>query len=238
MFGALPAVAVGFAFILVRAHARARAIRLSLDIVRRTRDILERPMRYRIAWPSDDDLVRPLRTAAACEILTSNGFVHLGDLVGVPEGGPAWSVARIYVDSAGTTIASVVRSAVFHGPTQLALVSYASDAAFRTSRVASWLAAPPSWHRQSLDALTATPQAIQRHRAFCGEAELIAITTAEAMRERLELEHEVSMRWRNAQSPDELLLADVRSLLGARFDRDGHRLIRRLRANVPRATVV
>ncbi len=195
-------------------------------------------MRYRIAWPSDDDVVRPLRTASVCRILTDNGFAHLVDLVGVPEGGSAWNVSRIYIDSAGTTVASVIRSAVFQGPAQLALVSYTRDAAFRTLRIGAWLAAPPSWRRQSIDTLVSTPQAIQRHRAFCREAELVAITTPDAMRARLDLDHDDAVRWRLAQPPDELLLADVRSLLGSRFERDGHRVIRRLRPDVPRATVV
>ncbi len=231
-------LSVAGAFIAVRAHARARAIRISIDSVRRSRDILERPMRYRVAWPSDDDVVRPVRAAPACDVLVANGFTLLVDLVGVPEGGSAWNVVRIYVDPVGTMLAFVFGSARYRAPARVLLVSYTSDAVFQTLRAGPGFAEPPSWHRQSLDALTPTSRAIQRHRAFCGDAELVAITTPEAMRERLEREHDLAMRWRLAQPPDELLLADVRSLLGSRFERDGHRVIRRLRPDVPRATVV
>lgn len=223
----------------VRAYVKRK--RRADEFERRLREVREdagRGCPYRVPRDGDRELLDLLHAAegvggelAACD------FRVLGDLVVQLEGRPASGAVRAFVDRAGTTCALVLMMRERATPI-LRLGSWAGDRTFVTGRMPdASLAQPPSIHRAVVDAKLPHADMVARHRALAGDAPLRAIASRDELLAELVVHYDAIARWRASQSPDELLDADLRCVLGAAYARSGKAWARRLRGKLPEATL-
>ena len=208
--------------------------------IREIREVASSPLDYREPDTGDDALVglMKLRIEPAVQKLANHGFTSLGDLVMDHHGQPL-GIMRSYVDGA-TTCVHVIVTMEQPLPAVPLLQSYARDAHWLTlfgGESLPWLAVPPHSHRQRADAALRFQSILDRHRKFARAEGLIRIATRDDLVRVLVADRALTIAWRDAQPPDQLLEADLRELLGTQFERQGPRLMRRLRADLPRARV-
>lgn len=207
--------------------------------LRRAREELSSPIPLRVATGADVDLVASLRRARAGEDeLVARGFRVLGDIVA--EGAAAW-IMRALVDRDGTTSAVLMVPAKPSGAVLLRFSSYLGDEVFLTGRATGpSLADPPFVHRQTLPHAPVS-SVLAQHRAFARlddkERSFFRSDSLEDMLARAEKTRSDAARWRDAQPPEVLLDADLRSVLGTHYGVVGASMARRLRAQLPTATL-
>ena len=166
--------------------------------------------------------------------LLANGFRRLGELV---YSGRTRAVARVYVDAAGTTCAQLI---ALRARGIVTLTSFAAGGRVSTSRGPSpRLASPPGSHFAQYRIDLPIPQLVEAHDRAVRTYSITAAPIASldqvvaAMMQR----HDAARAWRETHPPDVLLEADLRSLLGPRYDQIGEHWLRRLRSGIPKATL-
>jgi hypothetical protein len=101
------------------------------------------------------------------------------------------------------------------------------------------VAAPPFTHREDLPTSRTVAGVIAQHRERVTSAKgLLRVTTLGELQTELQRIRATTIAWRQTQSPGALLDKDLRSLLGARYDKLGARLAKRLAVEIPQARVI
>jgi hypothetical protein len=120
--------------------------------------------------------------------------------------------------------------------------SYRADERFASWRGPGDFALPPNVHVQQLGPDATTTEVVRRHRDFARtqqpEHGLVHLASLDDVVAQFTAWDENLFAWRAAQPPDELLDADLRAVLGDRYERVGKRLARRLRDDLPQATAL
>lgn len=220
-----------------RGHKQADEFERALRI---TREDMASPDPFRLATEHDHALVALLEAARPeQQALEACGFTVLGDIVVQAS---STSIVRGFVDPARTTAAFLVVARTAPTTVRVQLSSYMLDEMFATTRRPfQVLAEPPSVHRQALDAKLPPATMLARHRAFAALDDETRTLQRIGSREELLAElvrfWRATVRWREAQSPDALLDADLRNLLGVHHARTGAYWARRLRDRLPTATL-
>lgn len=206
--------------------------------LRLAREELSSPPSFRAATGHDFDLVSLLRGARKDEDeLATCGFRVLGDIVV----GSTTAIMRSLVDQAGTTCAVLFVAARHPNTVLLRFSSYLVDEVFSTARaLVPSLAEPPFVHRQTL-AHQPLAALLSHHRAFARlddeTRSFQRIESLDALLAQLARGRQDIVRWRNAQPPEELLDADLRSVFGEHYAAEGASWARRLRGRLPKASV-
>ncbi|MBV8763012.1 MAG: hypothetical protein JO257_37345 [Deltaproteobacteria bacterium] len=213
---------------------RAEQMKRFEQALRDAREAAEGPSPYRVARAeTDGELLALLRIADSHrEALESSGFRSLGDLV-VERRGEALMVSRMLVSHDGVTLAAI--SVTRKNPTRVfvALSSYTGERQHATTRgeVPS-LARPPFVSITNLPPDTSIEKLVAAHVAPEGARVTASIDDVLA---RLAELRERTVTWRASQSPDELLDADLRALLGKAYDKGGKMWAAKLRGKLPEA---
>jgi hypothetical protein len=198
--------------------------------IRRLRALATRRPRYRAPTPDDHIELGPLD--ALTPQLRTLELAVLGDLV--DPAGDAKLAMRWFVDGEHTTYGmfSVTRSG-----TVAMLMSCSADRFYVTRMVPTpQLACPPSYTRQDVPLRSSLADVVAKHRALVARAPgLVACADLDAVTSELDRMREHVLAWREAQPPQALIDADVRAILGARFDRIRPTLVRRLQSPLPEA---
>jgi hypothetical protein len=222
----------------VRAYWRYQQQSAHLErILRDARDDATSPVAPRLASDDDRQLIALLEPAKADQAaLESCGFTKVADaVIAVAQG---LCVVRQLVDASGSTSARIFARA---RSTAVILCSSTQDQMFSTTRGGRFLTDPPFVHRQTLAADLSHGELVRRHRAFAKLDEVgrtfDRVTTAKDVLEQLASSRTRVAEWRAAQPPDELLDADLREILGEQYGKLGKIWARRLRDELPRATV-
>jgi hypothetical protein len=217
---------VGFGIIFIL-RLRQRLSLLAGQIRALRQQALE-PLTYR---PSTDPELG-VKLAKATHEVDQLGFTILGDYIEESSLQYGQSM-RWFVDAVGTTFGWMSPFAV--GGEQhivVVLMSHELDGQIITARqpAASLISRPSFVDMKTVPMATSITELFASHkkRAFTDDGALVPIKTFE------ELEHELArmrdrvIAWRRAQPADELLDADLRSLLGAQYDKLAGPLKRRL----------
>ena len=169
-----------------------------------------------------------------------DGMTALGGFVQVPAGRSPAGAMRGITDEAGTTFGWIGKV----GPQRVdaTLLISASDTDSYVTVLspvrAGFLASPPFVHHDRVTvggpgaALAAHKQRVA---AVTG---LHTVRTLDELQATLGRLRERTIDWRAAQSPDALLDADLRSILGPRYDDLGPLLAKKLGPQIPEAKVV
>lgn len=185
--------------------------------------------------------------------LSSCGFRVLGDLVIEAGGAPKLIAVKAYVDSAATTFvyvnaikivqanARAFRQYVRRHGTRVVLEfeSYSREESWSTRRgegraQVEW---PPFCHEQVMAPELDLAQMLARHREQLptDSSVLMKLASIEDMVAELPRVHDRTRAWRAQQSPDMLLDADLRGLLGKHYERLGEVVKRRVSRPLPKA---
>lgn len=190
----------------------------------------------RVATAADAELVEMIDVATAERAeIESNGFTRLGDIVeDIPDLRPT-AIVRVFVDSAGTTIAAL--SVRVHAPRQFQswLISFHGEEQYATRRLERTLAQPPNMHAQTLATDTPYRTMVEKHRELAKFDGALRVRSIEDVAAAIGRMRAHLVRWRAAQPPDELLDADLRGVLGERYDSTGKFWARQLREELPGA---
>ena len=190
---------------------------------------------YRAATDDDRELTAGLG-ASDVDALIALGFTALGDLAVQRPGRPVDWIMRAFVDRAATTCAFLAVGRP--DPVQLAFCSYAAGEVFTTVRGTSpRLADPPFTHRKATAKELPLATIIAEHRASAKLDDAARIASRDMLLAELARSHVRVRNWRAAQPPDELLDADLKNVLGEHYARLGKVWARRMRAELPQATV-
>lgn len=223
----LVAIAIGVIFVL---RARRQLTELAAQI-RELREHAIKPVTYRsVGNPSlADDL-----DAVTLEAEKA-GFTMLGDyLEESPVRGEGMPM-RWFVDARGTTFGWMAPFDV-KGKREIVIVLMSHELASQTitSRApkASALSRPPFVHVQHVDVGASFKETVAKHRELAQLDEetrgFVPVKTFEQLGHELERMRGKAIAWRESQAADELLDADLRSLLGGQYDRLGKAMRRRL----------
>jgi hypothetical protein len=225
-------VAIAIAIIYVLRARRQLAI-LAAQI-RELREHAMHSITYRPVGTSPeltDELEAATREAQAA------GFTMLGDFVEESAVREAGLAMRWFVDGRGTTFGWLAPFSVAGTrETVLVLMSHELASQTITSRApkASALSRPPFVRVQHVAPGTSFLDTWAKHREV---AELddesrgfVPVRTFEQLRHELERMRDKVIAWRQAQPEDELLDADLKSLLGTQYVRLGAAMRRRLAA--------
>ena len=165
----------------------------------------------------------------------------LGDFVEVPAGRSPAGAMRGITDAAGTTFGWIAKAGP-QGVRVMMLVSASDTDSYVTvlSPASAGLAAsPPFVHRDRVGILSGPGAALTLHQErIASVTGLIKVTTLDELQAALQRLRTKSMDWRAAQPPSTLLDADLRSILGHRYDELGPRLASKLGPELPEAKVV
>ena len=223
----LVAIAIGVIFVL---RSRRQLAILAAQI-RELREHALHPITYQPAGSAAfvDEL------DAITEEAEKAGFTMLGDYVEespVREGGMAM---RWFVDARGTTFGWMAPFEVKgKRETVVVLMSHELSSQVITSRAprASALSRPPFVKVQHVDVAASFKETVAKHRSL---AELdddtrgfVPVKTFEQLTHELDRMRGKAIAWRQGQQGEELLDADLRSLLGAQYRRLGGPMRRRL----------
>ncbi len=203
--------------------------------LREARELAAGPSPYRVATEADRALVARLATADDETRLAAFGFTLLGDLVIQGDGRAPSAIVRALVDRGSTTAAYFTSS---RATTTLTLASYPGGDLFTTRRsLHDGLADPAFVHRQTraLDVPLAT--LLVDHERFAPHEARIRFATLDELVAVIAANHARVASWRLAQPPDELLDADLRGVLGDHYAKHGKAWARRLRGELPAATL-
>jgi hypothetical protein len=226
---ALLLVALAFAIIFI---LRLRH-RLAL-LVEQIRGLRERAME-RITY-------RPAPAGALAEVLDeataeaeSLGLTMLGDRIEEAKLQTLERPMRWFVDRDGTTFGWMAPFEVDGAKhTVIVLMSHELDAQTITARqpLASTLSRPPFVALHHVPPATSFKQTLAKHRAKAGLDDsgrgFIPVKTFEQVEHELDRMRDKVIAWRTAQPADELLDADLRSLLGPQYAKLAPAVKRRL----------
>jgi hypothetical protein len=223
----LLAIAIGVIFVL---RAKRQLGDLAVQI-QQLRQHATKHLTYRAVDSSElaDDLDATTREAEQA------GFTMLGDYVEespVRDGGMPM---RWFVDARGTTFGWMAPFDV-KGKREIVIVLMSHELASQTitSRApkASALSRPPFVKVQHVDGASSFAETLAAHRAAAQLDEdtrgFVPVRTFEQLSHELERMRGKVIAWREGQPRDELLDADLRSLLGAQYRRLGKAMLRRL----------
>jgi hypothetical protein len=165
------------------------------------------------------------------------GFSMLGDHLEDSALDSTGRAMRWFVDAAGTTFGWVAPFDV-DGQHHVVVVLMSHELASQTitSRqpAASLLSRPPFIDMQTLPLATSLTETLAKHRKRAQlddpERAFIPVRTVEQLATELDRMRSKAIAWRKAQPADELLDADLRSLLGSQYSRLAGPLRRRLTA--------
>jgi hypothetical protein len=200
--------------------------------VREARESASGPSPYRIA--TNEPLLDELRRAESHQSeLVALGYRVLGDIVMLKDGA-AVMATRMFVSADGATVGGLSVTAKSARGVLVAVSSYTGEKQISTRRgqVPS-LAVPPFVQITSLPPATPIRELVAAHHA---PADARRVETLEDMLARLAELRERTLAWRASLSPDELLDADLRGLLGKQYETTGKLWAARLRDKLPQAT--
>ena len=221
------AIAIGLIFVL---RARRQLGELAAQI-RELREHAVTPISYRPVGSPElaDQLDAVTREAEQA------GFTMLGDYVEESPVRDAGMPMRWFVDARGTTFGWMAPFDV-HGKREVVIVLMSHGLASQTitSRApkASALSRPPFVQVQHVELGTSFKDTIAKHRALAQLDEdtrgFVPVKTFDQLSHELERMRGKVIAWRQGQQNEELLDADLRSLLGAQYRRLGSAMRRRL----------
>jgi hypothetical protein len=229
VFDVLLLIAIAVAVIMILRARRQLAV-LALQ-VRQLRDHAVKPLTYRpVGNPELADEVD-----AATREAEKAGFTMLGDYVEespVREGGMPM---RWFTDARGTTFGWMAPFDV-QGKREIVIVLMSHELSTQTitSRApkASALSRPPFVQVQHVELGTSFAETVAKHRELAKLDEdtrgFVPVKTFEQLSHELERMRGKVIAWREGQRADELLDADLRSVLGAQYRRLGKAMRRRL----------
>lgn len=224
-------IAIVIAIVIVLRARRQLAV-LALQI-RELRDHAMQPLTYRPASSPElgDELAAVTRDAEAA------GFSILGDYLEESPVRETSMAMRWFVDARGTTFGWMAPFEV-SGTREIVIVLMSHELAAQTITTraprASALSRPPfvQVHHVALDMPFA--DVVARHRELADLDDttrgFVPVRTFEQLAHELERMRGKVIAWREQQAKDELLDADLRSLLGAQYTRLGRAMRRRLAA--------
>jgi len=229
------------AYALIR---RYRSRKKLLGLIRRHRAEAVTVGGMRRVTAADADVIAMLGWVQLDEhALRSRGFAVLGDLVSKREA-PSTGLSRYFVDESGTMVASLSVLKGSPNACWLALECFTAYSQFMTLRAGKLpeLSYPPFVYRQWVGKDIPVDEVIERHRALIKDKNneeqcLCTIRNLDELVAQTERHSELNREWRNAQPPDALLEADLRSVLGERYDGLGKRFAQRLAAELPEARI-
>ena len=208
------------------------------DKIREIRTVLAADFPYRVPGRGDEawqeylqKMIDHHKPFADCDLRM------LGDLVmEMPNGHPI-SMMRVLVSADSKTVVyiTVYNQSDFQYASAL-LESYATEAEYITHVDNPVRASAPFSHQQTLASTLPHREIVARHAAFAKTAD-IRITSLDELLRELRRNHAMFKRWRESLSPDDLLEADLRTVLGAAYPIHGARWKRRLALRLPQATL-
>ena len=232
MFGEivlLVAIAMGVIFVL---RARRQLDELATQI-RALREHAVKPITYRPVGSVDlaDELDGLTREAEKA------GFTMLGDYLEESAARESGMPMRWFVDARGTVFGWMAPFEVA-GKRQLVVVLMSHQLASQTvtSRApkASALSRPPFVQVQHVELGTSFKETVAKHRELAKLDDetrgFVPVKTFEQLATELGRMRDKVIQWREGQPKDELLDADLRSLLGGQYKRIGWAMRRRLAA--------
>ncbi len=194
--------------------------------------------RYRVATEEDKrdlSMTRSALVGVAKEVLAA-GFTELGDVAYDSGARYAGVYMRTFVDAARTTVVLVgvmSQSSAHHS-------ARGADRYVSSRHAGGHLAEPPFLHGQWYPNARKTAELVAWHRELlrvnAADRDLVVIADVDALVTELVRAYGRMMAWRDSQPPEMLLDADVRAMLGDRYERLGARTVRWCRARPPRAT--
>lgn len=221
---------VGLALIFVLRMRRRLA--LLAEQIRQLRAQALEPVSYAPAPASNEHDDRVAKITAEAEGL---GFTRLGDYVEDSTAAVAGLSMRWFVDAAGTTFGWIAPFDVGGQKHMVAvLMSHELGAQTITARQppASLLARPPFVSMHTLPLSTSLTETYTRHKKFAGidddDRAFIPVRTFDQLVAELGRMRSKTIEWRRSQAADELLDADLKSLLGAQYSKLVGPLRRRL----------
>lgn len=230
MFGELLlliAIALAVIFVL---RARRQLGDLAVQI-QQLRDHARKPLSYRPVDTGElaDELDATTREAEQA------GFTMLGDYVEESPARDGGMPMRWFIDARGTTFGWMAPFEV-KGRREIVVVLMSHELASQTitSRApkASALSRPPFVAVQHVDMTASFAETVAKHRAAANLDEdtrgFVPVKTFDQLTHELERMRAKVIAWREGQPRDELLDADLRSLLGGQYRRLGKAMRRRL----------
>lgn len=223
----LVAIAIAVIFVL---RARRQLAVLAAQI-RELRAHAIEPLRYRPVGAPElaEELATTTREAEKA------GFTMLGDYLEESEVRESGLPMRWFVDARGTTFGWMAPFEV-HGHREIVVVLMSHELVSQTitSRApkASTLTRPPFVHVQHVEMTASFKETLAKHRELAKLDDetrgFVPVKTFDQLRHELERMRGKVITWRNGQNSDELLDADLRSLLGAQYRRLASAMRRRL----------
>lgn len=221
------AIALAVMFVL---RARRQLAVLAAQI-RELREHALKPVSYRpVGSPELADEV-----AAATVEAEKAGFTMLGDYLEESPVREAGMPMRWFVDARGTTFGWMAPFEV-RGKREIVLVLMSHELASQTITArapkASALMRPSFVHAHSVDMATSFTETVAKHREYAKLDDdtrgFVPVKTFEQLSHELERMRGKVIAWRESQPDDELLDADLRTLLGGQYRRLANAMRRRL----------
>jgi len=221
------AIALAVMFVL---RAR-RQLAVLAQQIRELRAHAVKPVSYR---PVGSPELADELTAATAEAEKA-GFTMVGDYVEESPVRDAGMPMRWFVDARGTTFGWMAPFEV-RGKREIVLVLMSHELASQTitSRApkASALMRPPFVHAQNVELGTSFKDTVVKHREHADLDDdtrgFVPVKTFEQLSHELERMRSKVIAWRESQPDDELLDADLRTLLGGQYKRLASAMRRRL----------
>jgi hypothetical protein len=221
------AIAIGVMFVL---RARRQLAMLAAQI-RELREHALEPLTYRSVGSAELDEQVQAVTAEA----EKAGFTMLGDYLEESEVREAGTPMRWFVDGRGTTFGWMAPFEV-SGKREIVVVLMSHELVTQTitSRApkASALSRPPFVQVQHVELGMAFRDVVAKHRELAklddDSRGFVPVKTFDQLCHELDRMRGKAIAWRKAQEGDELLDADLKSLLGAQYRRLGSAMRRRL----------
>ena len=221
------AIAMAVIFVL---RARRQLTELAAQI-RELREHATKPLTYRPVGNAEladelDDITTEAERA---------GFTMLGDFLEESPVREAAMPMRWFVDARGTTFGWMAPFEV-KGKREIVIVLMSHELASQTitSRApkASALSRPPFVQVQHVDLGASFKETVAKHRALAQLDDdtrgFVPVKTFDQLTHELDRMRSKAIAWRDSQQDDELLDADLRSLLGAQYRRLASAMRRRL----------
>lgn len=226
----LLAIAIALIFVL---RARRRLALLAAQI-QDLREHAMKPITYR---PAGSDIDLGAELAATTREAEAAGFTMLGDYIEESPLRDGGMPMRWFVDARGTTFGWMAPFEVA-GKREIVIVLMSHELAAQTitSRAprASALTRPPFVRVQHVDLTASFADVVAKHREAADLDDdtrgFVPVRTFEQVSHELERMRGKVIAWREQQPPNELLDADLRSLLGPQYARLGDAMRRRLAA--------
>lgn len=215
-------------------RARDRAFERQFHAVR---EQIELPVQMTVLGPAPLSEVLEAHAIVTKE-LNACGLRELGDIAMRLPDGTLTGLIRTHVDVSRTIVAELLVPAVEIDRAYVFCESFTTSGSYVTEPGRSGGARPPSTRTQSVAVTASIAALVEAHRAWISGTPQIAWRTLDELMARKAETRRLLLAWRAAQSPEALLEADLRSLLGEAFEHDGARWSKHLRAALPRAVLV